>query len=542
MLPLRTALWVTAAGIACGARPPAPVRLAVVISVDQMRADYLDRYDQVFSGGFRRFLDRGIVYTDAHQDHAATTTAVGHATIGTGVYPRRHGIVGNDFYDRAEGRTVYSAEDSTVRLVGVPEPNDRPAGDGRSPWRLAASTAVDWIKDHDPDSRAFSVAIKDRAGTLMGGKRADGAYWYDLQSGNMITSTFYRDTLPEWVQAFNAAGHFAAYQDSTWNKLLPDSAYGASREDAFPTEGNGRETTFPHALPAGPGFFTRIVMSGYSDPTVLEFARTLIEQENLGTDAVPDLLFIGASAADYVGHAYGPWSQEAEDYYLRLDRALGAFFDFLDRRIGADAWVAVLSADHGVLPLPEYLAEQGIDARRVTARELREGITSTLERARIDRPDPIGVASLTGGIVLRYDADAVSDTDVTAFREAFATRLRELDYVADAYTVDNLEASNLDVPFVDQYRKQRFPGRGPDIYIRPRENVLVGVGRTGTSHGSPYRYDTHVPIVFMGPGLQAQRVDRRIRTVDIAPSLSAFLGVEPPSDLDGTVLPEVTGR
>ncbi len=270
------------------------------------------------------------------------------------------------------------------------------------------------------------------------------------------------------------------------------------------------------------------------------FIERMIVTEEIGKDDVPDLLFVGASSADYIGHSYGPFSQEVQDYYLRLDRMLDGFLDFLNETVGEGRYSVVLTADHGVLPLPEHLARQGVDARRIGPLERQEIIvpplTDVLEELRI--LEQLRVVSVTPyGLVMRFRRGVPSDTEVRA-RRATASKLRESEYVADAFAYDDVLEPG-DDPFRHQYLRSFHPNRAPDIIIRYKEHYLYRMDRGGTTHETPYRYDTHVPLVLWGPGIPADRYDRRVRTVDIAPTVAALLGVEAPDDLDGVLLREV---
>jgi predicted AlkP superfamily pyrophosphatase or phosphodiesterase len=509
--------------------------LVVVVSVDQMRADYLDRFADTYEGGLAA-LRRGAVFTDAHQDHAFTQTAAGHATISTGLFPQHHGIIANEWFDRPSQQTLYSVADSTMPLVGYP---DEP---GRSPANLRSSAFGDWLREQRPGSKVFSVAAKDRAAILMGGRRANGAYWYLPASGRFVTSRYYRDGYPRWVNQFNAIGP-DRYFGTTWTKLLPDSAYGQSREDNFPAEADGEHTTFPHTI--GPdttevtrGFYEALLYTPFADELTLAFAREMVINESMGRDATTDILFLGLSATDFIGHRYGPFSQEIEDQFLRLDRSLGTFFAFLDSTVGTGRYTVVLSADHGVLPMPEELTRRGIESRRVPFSELAPALTAALDEALRDsiiseRPR----VSYNNGLVFRF-ADRVSGDAARALRTLVATRLRELPAVVDAYTYDELLDDTNHRPGIDIFRRSFDRDRAPDIAIQLQERDLLGGEPTGTSHGTSYDYDTHVPVVLWGAGVTPGRFDRTVRTVDIAPTVAQMLGITPPHQLDGSVLTE----
>jgi predicted AlkP superfamily pyrophosphatase or phosphodiesterase len=521
-------------GTQTGDKPP---KLVVVLVVDQMRADYLNRFGGYFTGGLARLLDSGAVFTDAHQDHATTVTAVGHATIATGVFPSSHGIVDNDFFDRTENREVYSASDSSAPLLGVP------TAPGRSPQRLMRDALGDWLKRASPESKVFSVAIKDRSAIMMAGHQADGAYWYHAPRKGLVTSTYYQQAYPAWVDSFNNLGLIESYFQLGWSKLMPEEVYLASREDSFPAERGIQQFTFPYVfaelfadstgLPS-PDYYDGILYSPFGDAFVFEFAKAIVVNEQLGEDDTPDILFIGASSADYIGHRWGPLSHEVQDYYLRLDQYLDSLFSFLDSRIGRGNYVFALSADHGASHTPEELARRGFDARRIAVSERREVLIRAVEGATRGFGIDItpNITYMDGLFVSFPDSVTVPLTDV---HEAIADSLRTLDIVADAYTFGELSwDATQHRPYFDAFQRSFYPTRVADVLIRFKEHYVTG--SSTANHGSTYRYDTHVPIILAGRNVAPGRYNDRVRTVDIAPTLALLLGLETPSDLDGRAL------
>ncbi len=518
--------------------PPEGPRLVVVIAVDQMRPDYFDRFDDRFTGGLARLLRDGAVFTNAHQDHALTETAPGYAAISTGAFPSRNGIVQNNWYDRSTHRTVYSFDDPAAPIVGIP---DAP---GRSPANMKTTALGDWLKRRSPPSRVFSVAIKDRAAIAMGGKRPDGVYWYHTATGHFVTSVYYRSDYPDWVARFNAAEPAAGYNGTRWERLYPESTYVASREDDFAPEFDGRSTTFPHLIEAREDdggwqrFYDRIFLrSPFADELTLAFARELVTNEQLGTDDRPDILAIGLSAADYIGHAYGPYSQEVEDFYLRLDLQLDSLFVFLDQTVGRANYVVALTADHGVMTMPEESARRGFGGARASRRALDSLV---LRAIATDTTAP--TITMAGGVVMEFPPGTSEQAQVDA-RRAMATALRQSPAVLEAYTSDELVAGpDSSRPYFDAYRRSFYLGRSADVMIVPREDILITNSPNGTSHGSPHPHDTHVPLVFAGPGIAPGRHTEPARTVDIAPTLAALLDVRPIGAIDGRVLPGVGSR
>ena len=527
-----------------------PPRLVVVLTVDQMRFDFLERFGHLYKGGLARLLEEGALYTDAHQDHFFTSTAAGHATISTGVFPSRSGIVANSWWDREAGRTVYAVADTESPIVG------RPDLSGMSPTNMQRDALGDWLKRKSPASKVFSVALKDRAAIPTGGERPDGVYWYDSYGGRFITSEYYLEAVPEWVREFNDAKLADEYFTREWTRLLPEEAYSVSREDSFPAENDGIRVTFPHRFdtmvereaddtaastrPRYPTlYYEELKRTPFADELAFAFIERMIVSEQLGADDVPDLLFAGASAADYVGHRYGPLSQEIQDHYLRLDQMLDDFLSFLDATIGEGQYVVVLTSDHGVLPIPEELARQGVDARRIDRLERQDIVVPPLTEVlnELGLAEKLARLLVTSyGVTLQFDG--VSEEDARSVRRAMAEKLRDSEFVADAVAYDDVREET-DDPFRLLYLRSFHPNRAPDIVVRYKENYLYHMQPRGTTHESPYVYDSHVPVLFWGPGFTAARYDRRIATVDIAPTIAALLGIETPDDLDGVPLREL---
>ncbi len=439
----------------------------------------------------------------------------------------------NDYFDRTTRTVRYAVSDPTSTIV------DAPGDTGRSPVNLLHTAVGDWLKADARQSKVLSVAIKDRSAVLMGGRDADAAYWYHPRTGHFVTSSYYLDAYPRWVSSFNERGSARAYFDSVWTRMLPESEYGASREDAFALEADGVRTTFPHRLgreeraPHEPNFW-ELPLTPFGDQLVLEFAQRLIAEESLGKDAVPDIVFVGLSSADYIGHHYGPYSQEVQDYYLRLDRALGAFFEFIEAQAGPGRYLIALTADHGVAPMPEELARRGVEgAARVDAREVVAVIERAIEEA-VNEGAIFGRPTVhyAGGFTVDFGDDEPPVEDQRALYRRIAERLNGLESVGAAYTYDDLKAGTGD-EFRDSFGRSFHPERAADVLVRFKEHRLVAQTATGTSHGSPYRYDTHVPLVFAGGGVLAGRRDEFVRTVDLPVTVAAMLGLGTPGDVDG---------
>lgn len=521
-IALAALLLAAAAGAPAACRGPARrPALIVVISVDQLPADLLARYEPLLSGGLRRLLDDGRSYTRAVHDHAITFTSPGHATLATGVVPARHGIVANAWSERAgEGWVwVRSEADSTERILGVP----RRAG--ASPRQLRASALPDWMVAADPGARVVSLSGKRTTAIFMAGRTRGHVYWFDDDAGRFVTSSYYRERYPDWVARFNANGLPALFGDSVWVATVPDSARGRSRPDTVAYEGDGEHTFFPHrfrderdASDAGlaAAFYDWWASTPLLDAATLALAREAVGALELGRRGSLDYLALGLSQLDRVGHRYGPLSREQLDALLRLDRDLGEFFELLDRTVGAGRYVVALSSDHGVAAMPEYLQEIGEAGRRVTREEIVAARRAAAEAG-----------------------SSASSPDSSAERAAAA--LERFDFIADAMTSNELAGTAPADSFVELYRRSYYPARVTGVLGRLGVTVrlvegAIAVVSNRTTHGSPYMYDRHVPLIFMGPGISAGSTAEPARTVDLAPTLARLAGVPVPAGLDGRPL------
>lgn len=527
---------------ACGGDPepavdqPEPstsidARLLLVISVDQMRADYLERFDAQFTGGLRRLIDEGAVFTEARQSHAITATAPGHAAMLSGLYPRDNGIVDNSWYDHALGRRERASSDPDYRIVGADDD-----GPGGSPAQFIGSSMVGWLEQRNPASQSVSISRKDRTAMLTT-PEAEHAYWWHA-TGNFITSTFYRETLPEWVEALNNSGWLDAYAGTSWELLEPESAYAASRPDDYPGESppRGYGNVFPHPLPEERGpLAARIQTSPFMDQATLDLGRDAVDALGLGADDVIDVLALGLSSTDSIGHAFGPHSREIQDQMLRVDRMLGEFFDFIDTRVGLDRTLIVLTADHGVVRLPEYSRELGEPAERLHMRDVIAGIDETLSR---DHGGEDWFASYSYGW-LQLDREQAGELGADA--DELIARAQQyvasLDYVAAVFSRAQLLSDEpLDSPYEQLARRSFYPDRSGDLYVVHQPFSLWQVG-SAANHQSPHDYDQRVPLILRHPSIAAGRRGGAAAIVDLAPTLAILLDVEPPQPLEGSLLP-----
>ncbi len=510
---------------ACAPTPPAAPRLVVVLVVDQMRGDYLNRFNVLLEGGLRRLVDQGQWFQEAYFGAAMTGTAPGHATIATGQDPREHGVFEQSWFDRDSNEVVRWTDDPRYPVLNDPD-------SGASPFRLRKETVGDWLKKASPQSHVVSLAIKARSAIALGGHSADAAFWFHPDVPGAVTSTYYLPELPAWVAPFNEKVLFQ-YEGQSWEPMHAESRNAETRQDGFDTENGGVDVSFTHHFDEN--YFRQITFSPLGDHLTLQFATLAIDNMELGQDDTADLLWIGLSSADLIGHLYGPYSQEVEDYYTRLDAYLGEFFDGLDARIGKDQYSVVLTSDHGVAPLPEYAQFQGVPAKRIVSDDYQAFISSCDRN--LGQEFEVGRACFRHatfeGIVLDYETATSAGIDSTAFEMACKQELEALPFVAAAYTRSELLSRRQpgEDPYLDAYRRTWPADRGPDILLRWPPYWLVDTFPGGTNHGTPYNYDTHVPLLVMSSQVEAGSSVERLDMRAVAPTIAKLLGVASPADV-----------
>lgn len=502
--------------------------LVVVVTVDQLRPDYLVRYRGQLTGGLARLLERGAVFERAYQDHAITETAVGHATVLAGRHPARHGIIRNDA----------GVQDSTWPLLNATAGS---AIGGASPFRFRGTVLMDWLKVRDLRSRALSVSFKDRGAILPMGRTREQVYWY--AGGEVTTSTYYAATLPAWVRAFNARG--LAAEARTWDLLLAPAAY--AEPDSQPWEVPGRNPAFPHRVAAGAEARRGLVATPFGDEYLLAFALEGVQRLDLGAGPAPDLLAVGLSSMDYIGHAYGPDSREIHDQVLRLDRALGAFLDSLYRLRDSTRILVALTADHGVTSIPERTVALGRGpAERVSFDAFAYRMDSVLV-ARLG-PAPAGrpwVAIDNGLVLLERRALAARGVRPDSLAGVWVREARARPAVLRVDTRRTIATADTARDAIARRWRHLLP---PELEIAALITLRAGsiwAAPIPAMHGSPHDADAAVPLILMGPGVRAGRYAGRVGVVDLAPTLARLLDVPPLEPLDGRVLTEAsqpTGR
>ena len=536
-----------------------PPRLIVQITVDALRGDLPGRYKGVLGeGGFRYLMEEGIHFDNAHYQHANTETIVGHVSLATGTVPAAHGMVGNVWFDRELGRLVYNIEDSEYRLLTAGadvddeteiDPTQRAAKvDGRSPDNILTSTFSDELAVHfGGKSKIFSVSVKDRGAVSMAG-HAGKAFWFSKQDGGFVTSNYYYDKYPDWVEAWNADKPAVKYAGKSWELLHPTERYifGDADDRDYETDFPGFGRVFPHPYgEADDRFFTtRLTLGPAGDELTLDFALALLEEERLGLDDIPDYLAISFSSTDYVGHIFSASSLESEDNIAHLDRTLARLFASIDEKVGLENTLIVLSADHGQPEAPGYLAGRGIfKGFYFNVDKLDKTPAITALKKRFGVGEELIEAFFPPYLYLNQELIGEKNLDSLEVEQAVVDELKKFKGVSYAVSSSALRSGNLpDTKMVRAIRKNFHSKRSGDIYLVFEPNVFINDfdGLTVTStHGSPWRYDTFVPVMFAGAGLPAAKLSRPVTPYDIAPTLAVSVGVKPPSGSVGNPLVEV---
>ncbi len=512
-------LCVALAGAAAATAYNAHPKLVVVIVIDQFRGDYLDRYrDQFGDGGFRLFLDHGAYFTDCNYDYANTRTAPGHATLFTGAYSNGHGIISNEWWDPQGKREVTSVQDDATKIVGAIN-----NGPGASPHNLLSDTIGDELKlATQGKSRVFGISLKDRAAILPAGFSADGAYWIDAKTGVWITSTYYRNDLPAWVKNFNDSKRAEKYLNREWK-----DASGNVLRTTAPTKKDGTSA----------GFFDVVGSTPFANDYELEFARELVVYEHLGAGPATDLLAISLSANDILGHQVGPDSPEMQAMALAIDRQLADFFTFLGHQVGlANVWIA-LAADHGVAPLPSVAGKLRIPAANLDGKEQRAHLNALLNTKLSPGRSNNFVTMLDYPLAFLDDgAFAAIHVKEEQAEHAVGEAMKQIGVRGYFTRVQLAQGSVPDTPWGRKFLNSYSPEAPWFVMGIPRP-FDVG-GASGTNHGSPYTYDTHVPLAFYGLAFQPGTYRAHTEPVDLTVTLASLLGINAPTHAVGRVLTE----
>jgi len=559
-------------------------KLVLQITVDALRGDLINRFNQVLGeGGFRYLLEEGIYYNNAHYQHANTETIVGHTSLATGAVPATHGMVANVWFDREQDRLVYNIEDANYRLLSADadvdkkteiDPTQKAAKvDGRSPNNIITSTLSDEMAVHFAGrSKIFAVSVKDRGAVALAG-HAGKAFWFSKASGEFVTSNYYYERYPDWVKSWNAQKLATAYSGKSWRLLEKPANYlfAEADDNEYETDLAGFGRTFPHAFgKAGDKYFTtKLTLSPAGDALTLDFAKTLLDKEKMGQgDAsgnVPDYLAISFSSTDYVGHIFGASSLESEDNIAQLDRTLADLFSYVDKKVGLKNTLIVLSADHGQPEVPGHLHERGISKAHyfdvealdktsaIAAIKKQFGLEVASDRKAAKSSDKTNEEKMSEEklieayfhpyIYLNHKLINKKGLDQAALEQTLVNELLKLDGIAYAISSSALRTNDLpDNEMMRSIKRNYHPKRSGDIYVAFEPNVFVNDfdGLTvASTHGSPWSYDTYVPVIFAGAGLSSAKINRPVTPYDIAATLAAYLKINAPSGSIGVPLVEV---
>jgi predicted AlkP superfamily pyrophosphatase or phosphodiesterase len=535
-------------------------RLVLLIVVDQFRYDYLERFGDLFvPNGLKRLMNNGASWTQANYDHMPTYTAPGHATLMTGAWPAETGIIGNDWPDRDSGRFVTSVTDATAAVLGGVE------GDiASSPRRLMASTLGDEVRLQTNDrSKVVGISVKDRSAILPAGRHANAAYWFNQRNGRMISSNYYFNQLPAWVQSFNDSKPADKFFGQRWERLLPESEYLKRAGLDSPLWENigtvaGDTNAFPHTITGGASsandtnFYLALDYTPFSNDMLLAFTEQAITNEHLGEDADVDVLTVSFSANDYVGHRYGPYSQELMDITLRVDRSIAALLDFVDAHVGLQNTLVAFTADHGVAPIPEHANALNLPGGRIKSedvlRAMRLGISARYN-PKNTQPDPTADYVQKFGdrdgfyngnlyfnpAALKRDGVNSEEIERTACEAAMT-----VPGISRCFTRTQLQSGAISPadPIARRVLHGFYPRRSGDVVVVYEAFKYLDSIFIPATHGSPYSYDTHVPLIIMGAGITPGQYAQAATPADIAPTLSSILDVQPPSNTVGRVLTE----
>jgi len=506
--------------------PPRP-KLILSILVDQFRYDYVERFhDQFGEDGLKMLTDRGSFLTFARYNYYPTITGPGHASFFSGAPPSAHGIIANDWFDKRTGKMVYCVGDPAVTGVGTESAAGR-----MSPRNFIGANFSDMMRMHY-QSKVIGISMKDRGAILPAGKKPAGAYWWEAATGNFITSSYYRPELPDWAKQFNDRHRAKDFIGQTWDRLLDAKQYPWPDEAPGEQALSGEKTvTFPHVVNAAKDGFENIMPTPFGNQLLLEFAEAALDGEGLGQGPEPDVLSVSFSSIDYCGHRFGPYSQEAQDIVLRFDRQLAELFHYVDKKVGLDNVAILLTADHGVMPTPEFATAQGMDGQRSDAIEVVGELMQQLE-TRFGPGHYLQTPKiLEGNIYLNHDflkEKNLSVAEVVDFIREWALGTgRFQDCYSRQQLLDGLAPGAIGERVLNGYNAER----SGDLVLVYKP-YTISWGASGTTHGSPYSYDVHIPVLFHGPWFKPGRYADEFYITDIVPTLCSVMHIdEPPGSI-----------
>lgn len=515
-------------------------KLVVGLVIDQMRWDYLYRfYNRYNNGGFKRLINEGFTAENTFIPYTPTYTGCGHASIYTGSVPAINGIIGNNWYDPQLGRDVYCAEDKEVKTVG----SLTKAGE-MSPKNMLVTTITDELRlATNFKSKVIGISLKDRGSILPAGHSANAAYWYDGQTGNWISSTYYMKSLPAWLINYNQKKIANTFYAQNWNTLYPIATYTESTSDDKVYEGrfkNETSSSFPHILTSYMDKNFDVVRSTpYGNTMTFDLAKIAIKEEKLGQTGNTDFLAISCSSTDYVGHQFGPNSIEIEDTYLRLDQDIANFLTHLDKTLGKNNYLIFLSADHAVANVPGFMEEHRLPGGLISNSFLRKGIDSLMQKNFNLNKSVITV--MNNQVYFDHQIIEEQQADFEKIRQTTLNYLKKQNGIVDAINLQSVQQATIPDEIKSRIVNGYSAKRSGDIYFLLQSNWFDG-GNTGTTHGAWYPYDSHIPLLFMGWNVKPGKTNATYYMTDIAPTLAAMLNIQMPSGSIGKPITQLTDK
>jgi predicted AlkP superfamily pyrophosphatase or phosphodiesterase len=540
---LLLALFAAGAPVAAQSPVPGQPKLVLLIVIDAFAYDYLSRFHERFgAGGFKYLMENGANFVNCSYKQATTRTAVGHSVIASGAYPWSTGIIANDWYSKRKEKEIEAIEDDTVQMVGG-------NGPGASCRTMGGTTIGDEMRlATNGRSKVIGCSLKGRASLLLSGRMASGAFWFDTRTGHFVSSSQFGSTLPGWVNSFNDRRYADNYFSKPWQRLLPENLYNASTKDDYTYErslaGDGR--LFPHVISGGVSqpsepFYETFEKTPFANQMLADFAREAIDRENLGGREATDLLCVSFSSTDHLASAFGPNSQEIEDMFLRLDQTLASLFQYLDTKIGLDKCLVICTGDHGIMPIPEFLRDKGLDAGRIDPKAL----SSLLEAALDQKLAPDDWIASFSPPNLYFNRNTISRQKVRKqdVEDVAAQAAESVPGVGDVYTAYQFYMNQmLPSPNLDAVKRNYYVSRSGDLFILPKPGHIFSSEPNGSGHGSPYHYDSQVPLIIMGPGVKSGKYTHECSPADIAPTVAAIMQINAPSLCEGRVLAEALSQ
>ncbi len=511
-------------------------KLVVGIVIDQMRWDYLYRFNELYgANGFKRMLGQGFSCENTMIPYMPTYTAPGHTCIYTGSVPAIHGIVGNNWFDKTRNVNVYCTDDSTVKTVG----SNTNAGK-MSPRNMWVTTITDELRlSNNFKSKVIGISLKDRGAILPAGHSANAAYWYDGNAGKWITSSYYMNELPAWVTQVNAKDLPGVYMGKDWNTLLPMDKYGLSSADDEPYEASitGEKTvTFPHKVSLiNGGKYEAFKTTPYASTYTFDFAKAAIENEKLGAGNITDFLAVSISSTDYIGHSFGPNSVEAEDAYLRLDKDIADFLQYLDATLGKGNYLAFLTADHGVAHVPGFLAEHKIPGGTISDFDIMKELNQAIDEKFGIKKAVLSVQNYQ--VYLNTDEIEKQQKDIKEITKTVISLLKKKPNIVNAAEAEAIATASLPEPQKKMFTNGYNPKRSGDILFTFKPGYFDG-GSKGTTHGLWNPYDAHIPLLFFGWKVKHGITNRETYMTDISATIAAMLQIQMPNGCVGKVITE----